>query len=1170
MHVVRILVSLVVTAAVSAAAVAQTTLTLDATSGTSVITTNYTTTGGLTLDLGFFAEYLIVGGGGGGGNNHGGGGGAGGFRTNLGVSLLQITSTNNTIAVGAGGSGGVAGVSTAAGGDGGSSSAFGITSIGGGGAGAARRGIGGGAEAAGGGGGGAGVTGSNSSAGVAGAGGAGLASTITGSSRFYAGGGGGGTGGSFSVGAGGSGVGGNGNNGGSALPGTAGAANTGSGGGGGGGAYGVGGAGAAGIVIVRYQGSPAGTGGTVTTGSGSAVGTTLHTFTATGNSTLSIPLATRLSATLTGTLTGSGTFTYGGPGTLTLAGVNASTGPTAINGGTLVTTATGLLPSAATVTVATGGALQLGADQTVGGLAGAGSVVLGGRSLTTTGGGQTFSGVVSGSGGVTKTGVGTASFTGANTFSGQLAVAQGTLVLGTWNDSNTNGSAGNSSLPIQLGSASTSGTLSYGGPNIGTTDSGLTKGLAIAAGGGGVAITSTGGRGSFVHVTGSAITGNGTFTVSAPQARFIVIGSAQTTGPTVVQDGELQGNVQLVTESTPFGAGTNGLGSAVTVNSTGALTIYTGGNAAVTRTVLIGSLAGSGTVRGEASGPIVLRTGGDGTSTTFAGTITDSFDAPSTGKIAIAKTGSGTQTLSGANTYTGGTAIDGGVLVAGSAGALGSNGVISFGGGTLRYSSGNATDYSSRFSTAVGQQVSVDTNGRGVTFSTALSSAGGSLVKSGSGTLTLNGAATYSGATTVRGGTLATGGANRLPTTGSVTLDAAGTLVLGGGQTLASVSGSGAIQLGVHTLTTGSTSSTFAGRISGRGGLTKVGPGTLTLTGSNSFTGDTLVNGGTLVLDSSTALDPFAIVTTASGATLQVNQNIRIGAYENNGTLTGSGTLSSAFVLTNSGTLGSVIADDGGQSGVLKRTSGTSTLSAVNTYTGQTRVQAGMLRFAGLGSLSASSSLLVDPGAVFDTAGASQPFSTATNNGTVSLGGGTISVTALLSGTGMIDGNAAVMGLHSPGNSPGIQPITGDLSYGPGASVLWEITDDTTTNSPVVFDQIVVGGNLAFDAATSLSLSFDSAGSLIDWEDPFWDTNQSWTIWDVAGTTTSFGSLSLTAADWLDGVGLTLSAVRPHATFSLAQQGSDVVLTYAAVPEPSTLVLAGLGIAAAIAIRRRR
>jgi len=511
------------------------------------------------------------------------------------------------------------------------------------------------------------------------------------------------------------------------------------------------------------------------------------------------------------------------------------------------------------------------------------------------------------------------------------------------------------------------------------------------------------------------------------------------------------------------------------------------------------------------------------------------------------------------------------VLEAGSINALSSSGVISFGGGTLRYSSANGTDYSPRFSTAPGQQVAIDTNGRNVSFSTGLTSVGGSLVKSGSGTLNLNTAATYSGLTSVLGGTLATTAANRLPTSGTVAIAAGATLALGGNQTLAAVSGSGAIVLGSATLTTGSASSTFAGRISGRGGLTKTGPGTLTLSGSNSFTGDTLVNAGTLVLASTTALDPFAIVTTATGGTLQVDQNIRVGAYENNGSLTGSGTLSSAFVLTNSGTLAAPIADDvGGQSGVLKRTSGTSVLAAANTYTGPTRIDAGRLQLGAGGSLAAASSLVVNPTGEFATNGASPTFSSVQNNGLVALAGGTTSITALLSGTGTIDGSAVVTGLHSPGNSPGVEAITANLAYGSGASVLWELTANTTTNSPVAYDQVVVGGNLSFTSATGLTLSFDSIGSGVDWQDSLWASNQTWTLWDVTGTTSGVGSLAITVADWLDATGATLSSVRPYASFAVAQQGSDVVLTYTAVPEPATLGLVGFGIAAVSCIRRRR
>ena len=52
-------------------------------------------------------------------------------------------------------------------------------------------------------------------------------------------------------------------------------------------------------------------------------------------------------------------------------------------------------------------------------------------------------------------------------------------------------------------------------------------------------------------------------------------------------------------------------------------------------------------------------------------------------------------------------------------------------------------DYSPYFSNAAGRAYNVDTNGQNVTWATALTSSGGSLTKSGSGTLTLTAANTY-------------------------------------------------------------------------------------------------------------------------------------------------------------------------------------------------------------------------------------------------------------------------------------------------------------------------------------------------------------------------------------------------------------------------------------------
>ena len=285
-----------------------------------------------------------------------------------------------------------------------------------------------------------------------------------------------------------------------------------------------------------------------------------------------------------------------------------------------------------------------------------------------------------------------------------------------------------------------------------------------------------------------------------------------------------------------------------------------------------------------------------------------------------------------------------------------------------------------------------------------------SLVKSGSGTLTLSGPNTYTGGTFINAGTLTTSNATALGSNSAVTLAnvAGATLnITAADISIGSLTGGGAsggnVTLGAKLTVGGDNTSpaAYAGSISGAGKLVKIGSGTLTLSGNNTYgntannTGDfnTDLQAGTVLIDSTnpfgnwivnlngptvtlqaattarTVTNPIWLngtTTTVSGSqSLTFSGNVmgRGGPATLTNNITGGGTLSltgnvftdwaSGFqTLTFNGTgntnISAPIANNfnnfAGQNGnIIKSGAGTLTLSGTNTYTGTTTISVGVI-----------------------------------------------------------------------------------------------------------------------------------------------------------------------------------------------------------------------------------
>lgn len=373
------------------------------------------------------------------------------------------------------------------------------------------------------------------------------------------------------------------------------------------------------------------------------------------------------------------------------------------------------------------------------------------------------------------------------------------------------------------------------------------------------------------------------------------------------------------------------------------------------------------------------------------------------GSGTVEVTGGGTLTLTNAtNSYSGGTVVkDGSKLSVAANGALGAaSGSLTLGdavsNGTL-ITTGTFT-MSRAVAVGAGGAIFDTATGTTLTASGAISGAG-ELSKAGAGTLVLsNDNSAYGGTVNLTAGTLTAGHASNALGVGVLNLNggvlsASTTATLGNsavyvGASGASVAGAqnltisnGGVLSGLLTVTSTATTN-LNGAFSGAGGITmNATGGTLVLGGANTYSGATTVTAGTLRAGAANAFSAGSATTISSGGTLDLGGFAQVidavslsGGTLKNGSLTGA-------VTSTGGTIDAL----GGSAGVTA-SSGTTTVTGVNGYTGATVIGSGAtLATSAGGSIASSSGVQADGTLDLSAATSATSIKTLSGSGSVTL-----------------------------------------------------------------------------------------------------------------------------------------------------------------------------------------